>query len=56
MNIQDLKKHFIANRTIVILSDNETKAFNKKTVSFSLLESTINKMIANGKQIKGRIL
>ena len=56
MNIQDLKKHFIANRTIVTLSDNETKAFNKKTVSFSVLESTINKMIANGKEIKGSIL
>lgn len=56
MNIEQLKKHFQNNRTIVILTDNETKAFNIKTAPFSLLESTINKMIVNGKQIKGRIL
>ena len=56
MSIEDLKKHFQNNRTIVILTDNETKVFNIKTASFSRLESTINKMIANGKQIKGRIL
>ena len=56
MNIEQLEQHFQNNRTIVILADNETKAFNKKTVCFSVLESTINKMIANGKEIKGRIL
>ena len=56
MNIQDLKQHFQNNRTIVILTDNETKVFNIKTASFSLLEATINKMVVNGKQIKGRIL
>lgn len=56
MNIEQLEQHFQNNRTIVILTDNETKAFNIKTASFSLLESTIKKMVANGKQIKGRIL
>ena len=56
MNIEQLKQHFQNNRTIVILTDNETKVFNIKTASFSLLEATINKMIVNGKQIKGRVL